>query len=60
MGDLEDSILKQNVPGRYSSWSGENDDQRRGTTNNDNDDNGKYYNQNDNSGIIGNPGTCIE
>ena len=51
MGDLEDSILKQNVPGRYSSWSGENDDQRCGTTSNDNDDNGKY--QNDNSGVIG-------
>jgi len=53
MGDLEDSILKQNVPGRYSSWSEENDDQRRGNTSNDIDDGGKYYNQDDNSGVIG-------
>ena len=29
MGDLEDSFLKQNVPGRYSSWTGDEDDKNR-------------------------------
>jgi hypothetical protein len=28
MGDLEDAFLKRNVPGRYTSWSEENDDGR--------------------------------
>ena len=28
MGDLEDAFLKRNVPGRYTSWSEENDDER--------------------------------
>ena len=29
MGDLEDTFLKQNVPGRYSSWTGDNKDKHR-------------------------------
>ncbi len=31
MGDLEDLMFKQNVPGRYSSWLEEQDDRRRET-----------------------------
>jgi len=29
MADLEDRILRQNVPGRWTSLSGENDDKRQ-------------------------------
>jgi hypothetical protein len=29
MGDLEEFIFKQNVPGRYSTWTEEQDDVRR-------------------------------
>ena len=35
MADLEDRILRQNVPGRWASLSGENDDKR---LENDDDD----------------------
>jgi len=41
MATLEDSILKKNIPGRYTSWTDENNDKRR---NNDNDDDGNHNN----------------
>jgi hypothetical protein len=30
MGDLEESMFKRNIPGKYSRWAEEDDDFRRG------------------------------
>jgi hypothetical protein len=30
MGDLEESMFKRNIPGKYSRWAEEGDDFRRG------------------------------
>lgn len=46
MGDLEDSFLKKNVPGRYTSWSEENDDGLGADADNFDIENG-YGNDND-------------
>ncbi|KAL7550752.1 hypothetical protein ACHAWF_013978 [Thalassiosira exigua] len=41
MTDLEDRFLKQNVPGRYSSWAGEGDDDDDPGCRQDGDDDGR-------------------
>lgn len=47
MGDLEDAFLKQNVPGRYSSWTEENDDntkhQQNSNDKSDDSEDDEYY-----------------
>ncbi len=43
MGDLEDSFLRKNVPGRYTSWTEENDDERGADANDLDSEDDEYY-----------------
>jgi hypothetical protein len=44
MGDLEESMFKRNIPGKYSRWAEEGDDFRRGN-NEDEEDNDNEANE---------------
>ena len=43
MGDLEDSFLRKNVPGRYTSWTEENDDERGADADDFDGEDDEYY-----------------